>query len=357
MFFNSLHFLLFFPIVVTIYFSLPHKYRWILLLLSSYYFYMSWKAEYVILIMISTLVDYFAGIEIFKSKSQKRKKLFLGISLLACAFLYQRKYHQHQKEEALTALDLKRKTEELEYARQVQISMLPKTNLILEKIQIIGKMVTATEVGGDYYDFIKLEDNRYCIVIGDATGHGVAAGLVVGMLKASLASLLKIFPKQILIKELIENLNIALKESVLQRNMGMSLELAIINIDDLSVELGSAGMPFPYYYNSQTGKLSTLIMQAPPLGFLKHIDVQTRKMQLQAGDILIFLSDGFEERMDIDDEIWGDEALQKILTQICNEEHQAEQITERLIAACDEFADGRENQDDMTIVIILIENS
>ncbi|MBN1646259.1 MBOAT family protein [Candidatus Woesearchaeota archaeon] len=82
MLFNSLHFLIFFPIVVAIYFTTPHKYRWILLLISSYYFYMSWKAEYIILIMISTVIDYIAGRKIHKSRSKKRKKYFLTLSIL-----------------------------------------------------------------------------------------------------------------------------------------------------------------------------------------------------------------------------------------------------------------------------------
>ncbi len=82
MLFNSLHFLIFFPIVVLIYFSIPHKYRWILLLVSSYYFYMSWKAEYIILIIISTLIDYIVAIEIYKSKNQRKRKFFLSLSIL-----------------------------------------------------------------------------------------------------------------------------------------------------------------------------------------------------------------------------------------------------------------------------------
>ncbi|MBI4155166.1 MBOAT family protein [Candidatus Woesearchaeota archaeon] len=83
MLFNSLHFLIFFPIVVVLYFSIPHKYRWVFLLISSYYFYMSWKAEYIILIIISTLIDYIAGIQIFKSQTQRMKNLILCLSLLS----------------------------------------------------------------------------------------------------------------------------------------------------------------------------------------------------------------------------------------------------------------------------------
>jgi alginate O-acetyltransferase complex protein AlgI len=82
MLFNSLHFLIFFPIVVLIYFSLPHKYRWGLLLLASYYFYMSWKIEYALLLAISTLVDYCAGLWMAKTKEIIRRTKFLILSLL-----------------------------------------------------------------------------------------------------------------------------------------------------------------------------------------------------------------------------------------------------------------------------------
>jgi len=80
--FNSIHFLIFFPLIVLLYFSLSHKYRWILLLLASYYFYMSWKVEYVILIIFSTLVDYFVAIAIAKEDDKRIKKTLLFTSIL-----------------------------------------------------------------------------------------------------------------------------------------------------------------------------------------------------------------------------------------------------------------------------------
>lgn len=82
MLFNSIHFLIFFLLVITLYFSIKHKYRWILLLISSYYFYMSFKLEYIILLMVSTSIAYIAGLQIYQSKTQGRKKLFLGLSIL-----------------------------------------------------------------------------------------------------------------------------------------------------------------------------------------------------------------------------------------------------------------------------------
>jgi alginate O-acetyltransferase complex protein AlgI len=81
MLFNSLQFLIFLPIVAVLYFALSHKYRWILLLAASYYFYMGWKAEYAILIIATTLIDYSAGRLIGAAKNPKNKKYLLWISL------------------------------------------------------------------------------------------------------------------------------------------------------------------------------------------------------------------------------------------------------------------------------------
>jgi len=83
MLFNSFEFLLFFIVVTTTYFTLQHKYRWILLLLASYFFYGYWEVKYLSIIIISTLIDFYVGIKIDESKSQSRKRFYLYISLLS----------------------------------------------------------------------------------------------------------------------------------------------------------------------------------------------------------------------------------------------------------------------------------
>lgn len=83
MIFNSFEFLLFFPAVVILYFLFPHRYRWILLLLASYYFYAAWKAEYLILIIFSTLIDYWAGLQMGKRDSPAERRPYLVLSLLS----------------------------------------------------------------------------------------------------------------------------------------------------------------------------------------------------------------------------------------------------------------------------------
>ncbi|MFT4661915.1 MAG: alginate O-acetyltransferase complex protein AlgI [Patiriisocius sp.] len=81
MLFNSFEFFVFFPLVVLMYYIIPQKFRWALLLAASYYFYMAWKAEYIILIVISTLIDYAAGIQMSKHSEKSKRKPWLILSI------------------------------------------------------------------------------------------------------------------------------------------------------------------------------------------------------------------------------------------------------------------------------------
>jgi len=83
MLFNSLQFVIFFSTIVAAYFLLVQRYRWILLLVGSYFFYMCWNAEYVFLIFFSTLIDYFAALKMAAAPSKNRKKMYLGLSLVS----------------------------------------------------------------------------------------------------------------------------------------------------------------------------------------------------------------------------------------------------------------------------------
>ncbi len=91
MLFNSFQFLIFFPLVVAAYFVLPHRLRWALLLGASYYFYMCWKPEYALLLVLSTVIDYYAGIQMGKATGRRKRKFYLGLSLcsnLGILFLF-----------------------------------------------------------------------------------------------------------------------------------------------------------------------------------------------------------------------------------------------------------------------------
>src|SRR5687767_10991072 len=83
MIFNSLQFIIFFPIVAALYFIINHRFRWILLLIASYYFYMCWNAKYAIILFISTIIDYFCSLMMDRTEEQSKRKKYLYISLFS----------------------------------------------------------------------------------------------------------------------------------------------------------------------------------------------------------------------------------------------------------------------------------
>ena len=99
MLFNTIEFAIFLPVVILAYYLIPHKFRWILLLAASYYFYMSWKVEYVVLIMASTLVDYVAAIMMEKRPNMRSRIPFLLLSLVVnLGLLFTFKYYNFAAE-------------------------------------------------------------------------------------------------------------------------------------------------------------------------------------------------------------------------------------------------------------------
>ncbi len=250
--------------------------------------------------------------------------------------------------------EIKRKTKELEFARKVQLSMLPKENIDNAYIETVGKMVTASEVGGDYYDFIDMKDGRLCLAVGDATGHGVAAGLLVGMVKMALVNSLSTSQGNLSTKDMIENLNYSLKQTVSQRGMGMCILISYLNLKTGEIEISSNGMPYPYHYRRSTNQIEIVKLEGLPIGFLKNIIVQTKFLKLESDDLLIFLSDGIPERINLFQEQWGYEKVMEELKLICEKETNPDRIADRLLAECNAFARNREHDDDMTVVVMKV---
>ncbi len=246
----------------------------------------------------------------------------------------------------------RRKSEELDFARQLQLSMLPKQDVVFERGEIVGRMRTATEVGGDYYDFIKVDDGRYCVAIGDATGHGVGAGLVVGMVKTALLNSVLRWSPESGVRQLMIDLNATFKASLSHRGVGMCFGIAVIDLTGMTVELCSSGMPFPYIYEAKTGSVRTMQLPGPPIGFMKKIEPRTEGMTLGPADRLVLMSDGFHERMNAEGRTWGYDTVTGELARACSEEPSASGIAERMFTASDRFARQHEPEDDMTIVVI-----
>jgi sigma-B regulation protein RsbU (phosphoserine phosphatase) len=235
------------------------------------------------------------------------------------------------------------RAKELEEARQLQLSMLPKSAPQLPHVEIAALMKTATEVGGDYYDFHVGADGALTVAIGDATGHGLKAGTVVAVTKG----LFKHLAGQADLVATLAQTSRALKQMNL-RSLFMALTLVKLNGDQLQCAV--AGMPPILLYRAATHTIEEIPLRGAPLGGLSRYDYRQAELTLAAGDMALLLSDGLPERFNEAGEMFGYERTRELLLAHASAAPQV--ILERLLQASDEWAAGKPADDDMTFVAL-----
>jgi serine phosphatase RsbU (regulator of sigma subunit) len=202
---------------------------------------------------------------------------------------------------AITA-ENERKTRELEQARELQLSMLPRQVPELNGYEIFTYMKTATEVGGDYYDFFKLDNEHLKIAIGDATGHGMQAGTLVTATK----SLFVADAGKKDLQEQIATMNASIRGLNL-RFLFMCLQ--IVEISGRQLRSLSAGIPPMLIYRKQSNTVEEIMQRGLPLGSVKQPEYEIFETALDVGDIILLLSDGLPELLDSKGEMFGYERL------------------------------------------------
>jgi hypothetical protein len=235
-----------------------------------------------------------------------------------------------------------RRKDELEEARIFQMKMLPKKFPSMLGLEIAADIKTASEVGGDYYDFFPQNDYLN-VVVGDATGHGMTAGMMVSITKAGLMG----SPNDIPPDEVTFGLNRIIKDIELGKNK-MALNVARFWPD--RVEFTSAAMPPVYHYKAQTGEVDELLLEGLPLGSFKGETYTLATMDSNIGDAFIFLSDGLPEVENESGEMLGYKAVLECVKN--NGNLSAEEIKQSLFDLGSAWLDGLQNQDDITIVVI-----
>ncbi|MEL1236669.1 MAG: PP2C family protein-serine/threonine phosphatase, partial [Candidatus Neomarinimicrobiota bacterium] len=202
----------------------------------------------------------------------------------------------------------------------------------------------ATEVGGDFFDFMQKEDGRWVAICGDATGHGLTSGNVVSITKTAMSSLVEEDPVSTL-----DSLNTTL----LKMNIGLNrMCLNIANIGKDSIRFSSAGMPPAYYYSAEKGELEEILVGALPLGSFKGAMHSEQEIEFKnKGDILVMMSDGLPEAENSDKEMVGYEQTLDLIKSLSHKS--AAEIKDGLVKLCDDWlGETAELQDDMTFVII-----
>jgi serine phosphatase RsbU (regulator of sigma subunit) len=279
-----------------------------------------------------------------KADQEKQKnRLIIGSSLFfiisfSCYFLYNR----YKQKESIRRIEEDRKNKELKAAQDFQLSMLPKVLPQNTDLDIAAYIRSSTEVGGDYYDFFEHKGKALYSICGDATGHGVASGMMVSVTKAGLNGIDALPANTILHKlnNVVKNIDLGT----------LRMSLNIVQIKPTEFELSSAAMPPVYHYVAATNKVEEILMEGLPLGGLReeHFDILSRSFN--TGDIIVQLSDGLPEAPNLVGEMYDYERLCQLIE--INGSKSAQGMIDSLIASVDSWLQGKHNPDDITLVVI-----
>ncbi len=238
-----------------------------------------------------------------------------------------------------------RKSHELEEARNLQLSMLPTEIPQLPNLSIAVYMKTATEVGGDYYDFHLHIDGTLTVILGDATGHGMMSGMMVSIMKS-------LFMSDRTNKELkpfFENASSAIKDMRLGRLM---MALTCVQIKNNKIVTTNAGMPPLIIYRNNSQTIEEVGLNNMPLGAMKDSVYDVKELVIERGDTLLLMSDGFAELQNANNEMYGYRRARNSFEEAAKKE--PEEIVNILKDEGSRWTNDEEPDDDVTFVVIKV---
>jgi serine phosphatase RsbU (regulator of sigma subunit) len=238
---------------------------------------------------------------------------------------------------------------EMQLARDVQESLLPSDFPQIEGYQLSFANRMASDVGGDYFDLHRLDENRVCLLIGDVTGHGVSSALVMAMAKAIVYQGLK--ENQSLV-ELFADLNLAVFTyfKIPPARKMITLFAAILDEKTGEISYVNAGHNFPALVKS-SGDIQNLSAVHLPIGASSRLrGLEVNKCRLEKGDSLILYTDGLIEATSLNNQMYGYDRFKEELC--CYRDCSASEILEKLLNEYDRFLAGAEADDDVTIIVL-----
>ena len=242
------------------------------------------------------------------------------------------------------ARERERVEQELRVAQRIQQASLPEEVPELEGWQINPYYQPAREVGGDFYDFLELPNEHLGLVVGDATGHGVPAALVMsttcGMLRA--VALTVDSPGEVLAQ-----VNEALSARI-PASMFVTCFYAILDLKSGSLRYANAGHDLPYVRRGG-GDADELRARGMPLGLMPGMSYNEKETILQAGERALFYSDGLVEAHNPEGEMFGFPRLRSLLTEHDEERLLVDFLMDELYSFTGE---GWEQEDDITLVTL-----
>ena len=244
---------------------------------------------------------------------------------------------------ALELVDRIRVRDELEVARELQAALLPHDMPVVPGWSFAHSYRTANEVGGDYYDLLPLRDGRIALIVGDASGHGMAAGLVMAIANATLKTALDLDPAPERVAAL---LNRAIWRIGTKRAF-MSVFYGVLDPATGRLEFVSAGHPFPFI-RREDGRIEELGSGGLPLGIRERLPLEARTAELQPGDLLVFYTDGLAEAVDTQGCAFSYDRIAEIL----REGGTTWMVHDQILASFDQHTRDEPLRDDLTLFVL-----
>lgn len=243
-----------------------------------------------------------------------------------------------------------RMRDELDFARRVQLSMLPAESPALEWIEMTGRSLPATEVGGDYYDYFAIGPGRVAVVSADVAGHGMACGLVLSGLRSCLALLADELasPAAVIVK-----LDGMVRKTASHR-MLVTLGVALFDRESSSVTVASAGHPPILRRIAATGRAEPVAFSSLPLGANLPGKFEEKRVPFSSGDLFLLYTDGVYEALDARGESYGLDRLAGALEKLAPGASAADACA-AILADLAAFTGRQGNpDDDVTLVAVRI---
>ena len=247
-------------------------------------------------------------------------------------------------------LEKQRMEEELNIARELQMSMLPARCPEINGFQIAASSLPAREVGGDFYDFFAMGTDRVGMIVGDVTGKSVSGALVMSAARSVFRMLSE---EELGVDQIMLRANHRTKSDI-KSGMFVALLYAVLNSKDLTVSMCSAGQTQPIHRSYQTGKARLIDTEGDtfPLGIIAEADYQETQLRLAPGDMVVFYTDGIVEAMNDQKEIFGFERLIEVIRQ--SDTTSAEMLLKLILDRVDQFAGEVAQHDDLTMIVVAV---
>jgi sigma-B regulation protein RsbU (phosphoserine phosphatase) len=235
--------------------------------------------------------------------------------------------------------------DDLQIARRIQSSLLPKGNPCVAGVDIAGVSLPAREVGGDYYDFIEIDGEHLGLAVGDVSGKGIPAALLMANLQASLRGQVSANRS---VKETIRLVNCMLGRSI-EQGQFVTLFYGVLDTSTKTFLYTNAGQNPPVVLGKD-GSLRRLEKGGLVLGVLGDASYEEEEVQLQGGDLMFLYTDGITEATNDRDEMYGERKVLDLLSSSID--LSAPGLSEKIVESVLTFQGNSEQSDDITLIVV-----